>query len=430
MVGPVDVLERQDERLLAGTRLHRRAHRREERLAQLLRVLELHRSGVLRHVDPEQPGHQRGTPLDGLALVLVVAEQQAARVVLDLLPGLVGVVLVADPRVGADHLAEGPVHDAGAIREAAALAERGSRLGALLDALAELLQQARLPDPRLADERDEVGSALARHAAVERLHQRQLVVAADQRRRGACTDAARGLCGHEPYGLPRGHGLGLALQMQGLEGAVLDLVGGRAVGALADGHAAGASGCLQARRDVNGVADHRVAVADRSRQDLAGVDAHAQLEARPVSPGQLDVDLVHRALHAERGADGALLVVLVGDGRAEDRHHVVADVLVHGAAIARDLFAEALEGTVDQRLDALGVHPLRDGRVARQVGKEDGHLPPLVRGRGTSRGWGGGGCRDRSPAGIEGRPAGHAELGRGRGGRAARRAAALELRAT
>jgi hypothetical protein len=43
------------------------------------------RRGVLGHVDAEQPRHQRRAPLDGLALALVV-EQQAARVVLDLLP--------------------------------------------------------------------------------------------------------------------------------------------------------------------------------------------------------------------------------------------------------------------------------------------------------------------------------------------------------
>ena len=36
------------------------------------------------------------------------------------------------------------------------------------------------------------------------------------------------------------------------------------------------------------------------------------------------------------GADGAEGVVLVGDRDAEDRHHGVADELLHGAAVALD----------------------------------------------------------------------------------------------
>ena len=90
---------------------------------------------------------------------LVVAQQQPARVVLDLLPGLVRAVLVEDPGVGADHLAERPVDDARAVGEAASLAERGRLLGELLDALAELVQQARLADAGLPDQRDQVRPA-------------------------------------------------------------------------------------------------------------------------------------------------------------------------------------------------------------------------------------------------------------------------------
>ena len=48
-----------------------------------------------------------------------------------------------------------------------------------------------------------------------------------------------------------------------------------------------------------------------------------------------------RVADRERGADGALRVVLVRDGRAEDRHHGVADELLDRAAEALELRAHA-----------------------------------------------------------------------------------------
>ena len=91
-----------------------------------------------------------------------------------------------------------------------------------------------------------------------------------------------------------------------------------------------------------------------------------------MAPGDALVDLVHRQLHREAGADGALGVVLVGDRGAEDRHHVVADVLVDAAAVAGDLLAEAAQGPVDHRL-----HRLRDPCARRK--------PCSPRGRRTAR---------------------------------------------
>ena len=100
-----------------------------------------------------------------------------------------------------------------------------------------------------------------------------------------------------------------------------------------------------------------------------------------MSPGRPSLISLHRLLHREPGADGALGVVLVGDRRAEDGHHVVADVLVDPAAEADHLLAELAQGAVEHRLDGLGVHPLGDGRVAGEVGEEDRDLAPLLRRR-------------------------------------------------
>ena len=95
----------------------------------------------------------------------------------------------------------------------------------------------------------------------------------------------------------------------------------------------GPRGGLEPGGDVDRVADHRVAVAHPAGQHLAGVDPDPQQEAVLVAE-QLRVEPLHRRLHRQPGADGALGVVLVGDRGAEDGHHVVADVLVDRAAEA------------------------------------------------------------------------------------------------
>ena len=71
--------------------------------------------------------------------------------------------------------------------------------------------------------------------------------------------------------------------------------------------------------------------------DLAGVDADAQRELRAVASLEVVVESLEGGLHGDGGADGAIGVVLVGDGRAEDGHDGVADVLVDGPAVALDL---------------------------------------------------------------------------------------------
>ena len=76
----------------------------------------------------------------------------------------------------------------------------------------------------------------------------------------------------------------------------------------------GSRGGLQPGGDVDRVADHRVAVADPAGEDLAGVDPDPQREVGADVGGDPLVDLVHRRLHREPGADRALGVVLVGDG--------------------------------------------------------------------------------------------------------------------
>ena len=172
----------------------------------------------------------------------------------------------------------------------------------------------------------------------------------------------------------------------------------------AHGDGAGAGGGLEPGRDVDRVSDHRVAVADLPRQDLARVDPHPQGE---VDSGDPLVYLVHRRLHRKARSHGTLGVVLVGDRRAEHGHDVVADVLVDGPAEPGHLVAETPKGAVDHRLERLRVHALGDGRVAGEVGEQHRRLAPLL-GEAFDRG----SPRGRRPG--QSRPALDAELRAGR----------------
>ena len=139
------------------------------------------------------------------------------------------------------------------------------------------------------------------------------------------------------------------------------------------------------------------------------------------------VHLGHGLLHPECGADGALGVVLVRHGRAEDRHHVVADVLVHPAAVALHLLAEPAQAALHEALHRLGVHRLGHSRVARQVGEHHRDLAPLLRQRERAR-------LDNRRSGrrrfLHRRAAVHAEARLGRQLGAANAAATLERAAT
>src|SRR4029077_16791439 len=73
------------------------------------------------------------------------------------------------------------------------------------------------------------------------------------------------------------------------------------------------------------------------------------------------------------GANGALGVVLVPDGSAEEGHHRVADELLDGAAVALQLLPETGLIWREELCDILGIHLLRARSEADKVAEEDGH---------------------------------------------------------
>ena len=87
---------------------------------------------------------------------------------------------------------------------------------------------------------------------------------------------------------------------------------------------------------------------------------------------QLARELLDRVEHVERGEDRPLGVVLVGDRGAEEREHRVALELGDRALVAEDGARHEVERLVDDRRPVLGIHLLREGRRADDVGEERG----------------------------------------------------------
>ena len=94
--------------------------------------------------------------------------------------------------------------------------------------------------------------------------------------------APHGVLGDQADRLPGGHALGLALQLERLELVVLDRRVRGAHRALAHGDAAGPRRRSAAARPRSRCRRHRVGVAHRAREHLAGVHAHAQGEVHAV----------------------------------------------------------------------------------------------------------------------------------------------------
>ena len=139
--------------------------------------------------------------------------------------------------------------------------------------------------------------------------------------------------------------------------------------------------------------------------------------ARARSSGSSSSPSADRRDQIERGPHGALGVVLVRHRRPPDRHHRVADELLHRAAVEPDQPLAGLEVAGEELAHVLGVARLGARREADEVGEEDRDEPPL----GDRRGGRGAGAGRR---GVERRPALDAEArpGRHRAGRPGTRA--------
>jgi hypothetical protein len=246
-----------------------------------------------------------------------------------------------------------------------------------VDRAPELEDQPRLADARLADDRHELAAPLRDDVVVRARELLELVGAADQRRFPLSASGSVRAHRGEPV---RRHALRLPLQLERLDGLNVDEVAHEPMRELAEEHLACTGGLLEPGGDVDRVAGDEPLPAGRvARDDLARVHARAVDEPDAVAALEVVVQLLERALHARRCADGSERVVLVQLGQPEDRHHRVADELLDRAAVALELGAHGVEVPRHHLAQRLRVERLPEARRAFQVGEDDrDRLPNLL----------------------------------------------------
>ena len=301
ILGPVDVLEAEHERLRLGE-----AHRPLLRGPRDLLPAPPARDGV------EHTGRETEE----------IGDRVARARLAELLECLLGGVVGRDPGCRLHHLRQRPV------REAFAEGQRPpGEHGRPLEAGEELAGETALPDAGLPEDRDELRTAVADGARERVLEQLELLLAADVRPDDVERTARRALRAHDP---PHLEASGEALERPLAERLRHDPAGEPARGR-AHEDLARLRGLLEPCRDIERLAgrEGRVALVD---DDLTRLD--------PDADGELAVP---RLDDRDRGTHRALGVVLVCGRHAEDGEHGVAGELLDRPAVRLDVRPDPVE---------------------------------------------------------------------------------------
>ena len=185
----------------------------------------------------------------------------------------------------------------------------------------------------------------------------------------------------------------LAFERQGLGRFAVEGIGHLLPGRCAHDDLVRCGRAAQARRGVDGVAGQREVARPRigaPRHDQAGRDAGVHRQASGQVRGEGRQVGVDRGMQLERRRDGTARIVPARDRNAEKGHDLVADELVHRAALALDDGARFRLDAGHQRFDLLRVEALVERRVAAEIGEHDGGVAPLAFVRRAGGRWGGG----------------------------------------
>ena len=370
LVGPVEVLEDEAERLLVGELVDElREDFERPRLDALSVQLADGALGLGLEGHPDEAREER------VRLLGFVFAQQV---------GELGLQLQADARLRRrrahaeplpEEVADRPVGEGLRVGDPARLDEAR----AVAIAVTHLPDEPRLADSWLAHDGDDCAATLD-----ERVHRplehRELEVAADQRQAGR--DRLRLEDLRDPEGLQP-----LPDPLEVLGAHLLELEAGLDLALCrgTDDDAPAIRDLLEARGHVDGVAERveRVvailAVAREPDDDRASVDADPDRELDGVGGLDLLSVLSQRSLDGERCSERALGVVLVRDGNAEECEHFVPHELRHGPVEAPHLFGHDPHDLIDQELRPLRAELLADRGRADDVGYEHRDDPPFSR---------------------------------------------------
>ena len=332
LLGQVDVLEDEHERLevceLGRPRLRRPGDLGRRSFGAADRV--------------QHPGRERQQ----------IGHSLVTTAVSELLVGGLDRVVVRDAGGHLHHLGNGPVRDALPVGKAAAGEDRRA-----LDAVDELSRQSRLTDARGSEHRHEVDAVVpddAREGVVEQL---DLLLAPDERH--GDDEPATDVLGDRDD-TPGFDPTREASCLLGSERRRHDDPAGELLDRRSEHDLARLRRLLEARRRVDRETggERRLGLI---REDLARLDSDPDLEA----------ELADALDDPERGADGALRVVLVGERNPECRHHGVPGELLHDAAVRRDAVRDLVEEAVQARADDLRVGARDELRRADEIDEKD-----------------------------------------------------------
>ena len=346
LLGPVDVIDHDDERSLGGQRLEH-ARDRPERLLDREHGVDQtdRRADPLRHVRALRPEER-------LELGARVLQR----------------VAVADPGDLPHDLGERPEGDAVAVGETAPT----ERCGGVGRSLEERTQEPGLPDARGTDHGRELGSTVFDGAGERRLEGGQVIRPPDHRRVHAPGDRLSVFQTRDVGEEEGGNRLGLPLEVERFDRLGVDEILHQAVGRVADQDLHRGRGRLQSRRRVDDVArDEVLACGDVAGDHLAGVDARAVLQLDTPRGLQPLVHAGQGLSHLPCRTHGAQGVVLVDPRQAEHRHDGVADVLLDRAAVGLQHGLHLVEVDVQDLAERFGIQRLAEGRGPLQVGEDD-----------------------------------------------------------
>ncbi len=224
--------------------------------------------------------------------------------------------------------------------------------------------------------------SLALAAIDDRPQQCELRVPPDHRRAEAChatlrrTRCCAGGVRSEQVG-PHGHRLPLERQRAEV---VEPEAAGLACGALGHDDLARLRRLLEPGGHVDGVAcDHPQIGAWLGRcEDLAGAHTDAQPEPHAVCALEPFVQAIETVLHRQCATQRPGRVVLVRARDAEQRHHGVADELLHDATLGLDGGPHLVEEGVHDRRQLLRIELLAHRGTADTIGEEHRHDLALI----------------------------------------------------